>query len=286
MGGDRIGKPTDIDQPIERTNETIGGVLVTLKVHTGFSQSPKHTNRSHAVIHHNETMPIHRVCCRYIVENQRLSAAKKQQQHIRPLLFSPHWFFYPLLSIERVQTGVGRLEWAPAPSSSGSMWCDLSRVISMREKPWCIQEIIRATQAGFRGMQIFSECLKNNTTHTHATPTNAAPPHPLTHTHTGKRQPVTCRSCNHSLVKQLFHGRLCRHCHAAASWLILPFCFSFLPSTPLSPSHKSNKLPLNQVTLHLADRSIVMDMPKCMPGSMFLCGSTVKLYCCDSALWC
>lgn len=60
MSGDRIGKPTDIDTLIERTNETVVGVfLVTLEVYIGFSQSPKHTNGSHAFIYHSETMPIH-----------------------------------------------------------------------------------------------------------------------------------------------------------------------------------------------------------------------------------
>lgn len=60
MSGDRIGKPTDIDMQIERTNETVVGVfVVTLKVHIEFSQSLKPTNGSHAFIYHNETMPIH-----------------------------------------------------------------------------------------------------------------------------------------------------------------------------------------------------------------------------------
>lgn len=53
------------------------------------------------------------------------------------------------------------------------MWlepCDLHK-----RKPRCIQEIIRATQAGFRRMQIFSECLKQTHTHTR-THTNYQPP--------------------------------------------------------------------------------------------------------------
>lgn len=75
-----------------------------------------------------------------------------------------------------------------APLSSSSrlfrqrvMWlepCDLHQ-----RKPWCIQEIIRATQARFRGMQIFSECLKNNTTHTY-THCRQILAHPPAHSHT------------------------------------------------------------------------------------------------------
>ena len=139
-------------------------------------------------------MPIHRVPCQYIA-----MCGEKQQQRIGPLplrsslilLSSP--LFWKSADWRRQGSSEHR-----SPSSSGGVWCDLSRVISAREKPWCIQEIIRATQAGFRGMQIFSECLKNNTTHTHtATPPNTKPPHPHpnhphTHTHTHRA------SCTHS----------------------------------------------------------------------------------------
>lgn len=60
MTGDRIGKPTDIDTLIKRTNEMVIGVfLVTLKSTLDSVKVQKHANGSHAFIHHNEAMPIH-----------------------------------------------------------------------------------------------------------------------------------------------------------------------------------------------------------------------------------
>lgn len=52
----------------ERTN--VGVVLVTLKVHIGFLVQNIQTGHTHPSIYHNETMPIHRGLCQYIVGNQ------------------------------------------------------------------------------------------------------------------------------------------------------------------------------------------------------------------------
>lgn len=173
-----LEKTADIDTPIERTN---GVLLVTLKVHFGFSQSPKHINGSHAVIYHNETVPIHWAWCQYIVENQLRSAAKKQQKHIGPLLSSPFIdsfiLSYLLKECSLEKAGSSEHQLPPLQAACDVTWAVWS--------PWEKTLMHTGNNQGNTGRvqrnaNIFSECLKNNTTRMH---TNIAKCYLHIHTH-------------------------------------------------------------------------------------------------------
>lgn len=165
MNDDKIGKLSDIDTLIKRTNEmAIAVFLVTLKSTLGPQMG------------HLPSYIIMRPCrynkfCVNTLWNISCYLEPRNNSILSSLIL--------LLSPLCWKSAGWRRQ---ALASTGSllfrrrvMWlepCDLHE-----RKPWCIQEIIRATQAGFRGMQIFSECLKNNTP-------KAPPPHPTPHTHT------------------------------------------------------------------------------------------------------
>lgn len=109
---------------------------------------------------------------------------RKEKQHIGALLLVDSFIPSSLLKESRLGQAWSRelppLQAALPPLQQRVKWlepCDL------HERKPCIQEIIRATQAEFRGMQICSECLKNNTTHT-AKCYPPPPPPKSTHTHT------------------------------------------------------------------------------------------------------
>lgn len=140
--------------------------LVTLRLHIG---CPDHLNWPHTYIYHDEIASIHLVLCRYAYCGR--SSVIWSQETSR-MLFS-------LTGAGGVHIGKGRLlvRSVSLLFRRRVMWlepCDLHE-----RKPRCVQEIIRATQAGFRRMQIFSNHLKHTQTHTRRMPPHhhPYPPH-------------------------------------------------------------------------------------------------------------
>lgn len=169
MNDDRIGKLSDIDMLVKRTNEMVIGVfLVTLK-------SALDSDKVRIIqMGHLPSCIIMRPC-RYnkFCVNTLWNISRYLEPRNNGSLSSLILLLSPLYWKSAGWRRQARVSTSSLLFRRRVMWlepCDLHE-----RKPWCIQEIIRATQAGFRGMQIFSECLKNNT---------PKPPHPTQHTHT------------------------------------------------------------------------------------------------------
>lgn len=163
MNDDRIGKLSDIDMLIKRTNEMVIGVfLVTLKSTLDKVRIIQMGHLPSYIImrpcRYNKfcVNTLWKISCYLEPRNNRILSSLILL--LSPLYWkSAGWRRQALVSTSSLLFR-RRVMWLEP--------CDLHE-----RKPWCIQEIIRATQAGFRGMQIFSECLKKQYPQT-------PPPHP------------------------------------------------------------------------------------------------------------